>query len=97
MGQGRPGRGKRGAPPAHALWQRAEAHRGLWGAGGAGESRRRAAAAQRCAEGPCAPAEVEAWPDRGATGAADPKGADFVLLSFLGKLLSWLRRGGQAG
>lgn len=37
------------------------------------------------------------WPCRGETGAADPKGADFVLLNFLGKLLSWLRRGGQAG
>lgn len=57
----------------------------------------------RGAEGPCAPAEGGGLADirrdesYGSKKATGPKEADFVLLYFLGKLLSWLRRGGQAG
>lgn len=43
------------------------------------------------------PRKAEAWPACEGTKAADPKGNDFVLNSFLGKLLSWLCRGRQAG
>lgn len=55
---------------------------------------RGASAARR---GPALPRKAEAWPAYGGTKATRPKGAVFVLLYFLGKLLSWLRRGGQAG
>lgn len=40
------------------------------------------------------PRKAEAWPAREGTKAVDPKGVDFVVLNFLGKLVSWLLRGG---
>lgn len=64
------------------------------GRGGPLETLRGASAARR---GPALPRKAEAWPAYGGTKATGPKRADFVLLYFLGKLLSWLRRGGQAG
>lgn len=65
-----------------------EAERGRW------KPSRRASAARK---GPALPRKAEAWSTYGGTKAMGPKGADFVLLYFSGKLLSWLRRGGQAG
>lgn len=95
------GAGAGAAGPREAGWGRG----GRGGAGGAGvggsagnppaqHPRRRAA---RMA--PTRPRKVEAWPTGGGPRAADPKGADFVLLNFLGKiaLLAAQRRTGRLG
>lgn len=84
--QGRPDRGERDG--AGRQWEAGGGEGGRW------KPSCRASAARR---GPALPRKAEAWPTYGGTKATGPKGADFVFLYFLGKLLSWLRRGGQAG